>query len=178
MSHWPIWLGALVACGLVAWAYDRAAMARNHVRRAWADVDAQLVKRHAYVPFLAAAVPDGIAEVTEAAATAVAAKTSAAADRFSPEERLSDALRRLFDRAGNSPALAANRDFPPLREQLEDIEAKLAGARRVYNRAAEAYPAAVDRFPASLAARLLRFERFGHFGPLTARPLPADSVRP
>lgn len=174
MTHWLVCVGALVACGLAAWAYDRAAMARTHVRRAWADVDAQLAKRHAYVPFLVAAVPGQIAEVAEAAAKAAAVKTSAAADRFAAEEQLSDALRRLFEGA---PALAASRDFPLLREQLEDVEAKLAGARRVYNRAVEAYPAAVDRFPASLAARLLR-ERFGLFGPLTAKPLPADAVRP
>lgn len=163
MSNWLIAAGVLVACGLGAWLYDRGAQGRDRVRRAWADVEAQLVKRHAYVPFLVAAAGQHqvmVAELTDAAAKAMAAKPSSTADRFAAEERLSVALQRLLARAETSPALKADRDFQMLREQLEDIDVKLAGGRRSYNAAVKEQGSAAV------------------FGPPTAPPAPVDSLRP
>lgn len=165
MNNWLIAACVLVACGLGAWLYDRGAQARDRVRRAWADVEAQLVKRHAYVPFLVAAAGQhqvAVEELTEAAAKAVAAKPSPPADRFAAEERLSAALQRLLALAETSPTLSADRDFRMLREQLEDIEVKLAGSRHSYNAAVEENGSAAE----------------GVFGPPTALPTPVDSLRP
>ena len=165
MTHWLIAAGVLVVCGLGAWLYDRGAQARDRVRRAWGDVEAQLVKRHAYVPFLVAAAGQhhvAVEELTQTAAKAVAAKASARADRFAAEERLAGALQRLLALAEASPALAADRDFRMLREQLEDIEVKLAGGRRLYNVAVKECGSAAD----------------GTFGPPTAPPVPVDTLRP
>lgn len=165
MTHWLIAAGVLVACGLAAWLYDRGSQARDRVRRAWADVEAQLVKRHAYVPFLTAVAgqdPGAVEELTEATAKAVAAKASPVADRFAAEERLSKALQRLLALAESSPVLHADRDFRMFREQLEDIEVKLAGGRRSYNAAVQECGSAGD----------------GVFGPTTAPPVPVGSLQP
>lgn len=155
MSSWQIWVGVLVAGGLAAWVYNRATATRDGARRAWADVDAQLAKRHAFVPYLVSSVGGPAGEqATAALAEAVAVKTLPAADRFAAEKRLSIALERLMV-AARTPALQADRDFTMLREQFEDIEVKLAEARVAYNAGG-----------------------FGLFGPVTAPPVPVGTLRP
>jgi LemA protein len=88
----------------------------------------------------------------------IAARNAAFSTR-DPEQQaqLSGALGRLMALAESYPELKANSNFQMLQQQLDDIEAKLAAARRFFNNAAAEYNAGMQSFPAVLFARNFGF---------------------
>jgi LemA protein len=95
---------------------------------------------------------DAVINARNAAVTA-----RGAAQKAEAENVLSAALGRLFALAEAYPDLKANQNFLELQRQLDDIENKLAAARRFFNSAAAEYNAKRESFPASFLANYFGF---------------------
>jgi LemA protein len=150
--------------GAAAITYNRFVARRNKVRDTWADVDAELRRRHDLVPNLAL--------VARAYATherrlledvARARATTAVVGRAEPERALGDGLHRLVAVAEAMPTLRADRHFRVLQRELAVTEDRIAVARRIYNAAVRSYNTGLETFPTNLVGRAGRFERAAYF---------------
>ncbi|AUX39262.1 LemA family protein [Sorangium cellulosum] len=136
--------------------YDTLVEKDQIAAQKWADLEANLQRRHDLVPNLVAVVKgsakheeqtlSGVAEA-RARATSVQLK---AEDLTDPEkvqafqraqEQLSGSLSRLLVVQEQYPDLKANQSFHDLQVQLEGIENRILRAREEYNQAAREYNA-------------------------------------
>ncbi|HUR24668.1 MAG TPA: LemA family protein [Candidatus Thermoplasmatota archaeon] len=165
MAAWLVWTGILIALlGLfVLYQYNRMVTLRNRCTESWANVDAELRRRHDLVPNLVAAVQGAagheravLAAVTEARARAMAVGQ----DRRSlegAENGLARAMGRLLALAEAYPSLKASRNFLQLQEELSLTEDRIQAARRFYNGNVRDYRDQTRQFPGVLVARAFRF---------------------
>jgi LemA protein len=163
--------GLLLAGGTaVVVTYNRFVARRNKVRDAWADVDAELRRRHDLIPNLAH-VAQGYAtheralldEVARARAVGVAADGTDADGRVEPERAVVDGLRHLIAVVEAVPELRADDHFRTLQRELAVTEDRIAVARRIYNSAVRAYNTGLETFPTNLVGRAGRFHRAPYF---------------
>src|SRR5688572_10139778 len=162
MAGWIV-TGIIIIAALWGVAlYNSLVALRQRNRQAFADIDVQLRQRHDLVPNLVETVKgyarherETMDAVIQARNTAVSAK--GAAQQAEAENVLSAALGRLFALAEAYPDLKANQNFLELQQQLDDIENKLAAARRFFNSAAAEYNAGRENFPASFIANYFGF---------------------
>jgi LemA protein len=137
--------------------FNRLVTLRQAWNRASSDIDVQLKLRHDLIPNLVETVKgyasheSGVfTEVTQARTAAMRAST--VGEKSAAETALSGALGNLFAVAENYPQLRASENFRALQDQLSDVEAKIAAARRFMNNAAAEYNSATQQFPALLIA--------------------------
>ena len=147
---------------IAIFAYNRLVTLRQAWQRAFADIDVQLKQRQDLVPNLVETVKGYAAhestvftQVTQARAAAMGA--TSVAEKSAAEGALSGALGRLFAVAENYPQLKANDNFLKLQDELNDIENKIAAARRFMNNAVAEYNAAIQQFPNVLFAGAMGF---------------------
>ena len=156
----------LVVLGLVVlffiFIYNRLVGLRQAYKNAFADIDVQLKQRHDLVPNLVetvkgyAAHEAGVFEkVTEARAGAM--KAASIGERGQAEGALTAAIGQLLAVAENYPQLKASDNFRQLQSELDDLENKIAAARRFLNNAVAEFNAQIEQFPAVLVARPLGF---------------------
>jgi LemA protein len=162
MTGWII-TGLIIAAALWGVAlYNSLVSLRQRNRQAFADIDVQLTQRHDLVPNLVETVKGYAKHERETMDAVVAARNEAvsargAAQKAEAENMLSAALGRLFALAEAYPDLKANQNFLELQQQLEDIENKIAAARRFFNSAAAEYNARRESLPASFIANSFGF---------------------
>jgi LemA protein len=180
MTGWIV-TGIVVLAALWGVAlYNSLVSLRQRNRQAFADIDVQLRQRHDLVPNLVETVKgyarherETMDQVINARNAAVSAR--GAAQKADAENMLTAALGRLFALAEAYPDLKANLNFLELQRQLDDIENKLAAARRFFNSAAAEYNAKRESFPASFIANFFGFapEEFFDLGEATRAQLEA-----
>lgn len=146
---------AISGCGLVkqgADKYDLLVDRDEKCMQAWADIDAQLVRRSDLIPNLVATVQGyatheqtTLREVMEARASATQVKMEykQGVDDFSDPAKmaafqasqngLSQAMGKLMVVREAYPELKANQQFNTLMGQIESTENRILQARRVYN---------------------------------------------
>ncbi|MES2473634.1 MAG: LemA family protein [Pseudomonadota bacterium] len=157
---------ALIALGVIAvfalFTYNRLVTLRQAWKRAFADIDVQLKQRHDLIPNLVETVKGYAShestvftKVTEARATAM--RASSVAEKGAAESMLSGALGNLLAVAENYPQLRANENFLQLQGTLNDVENKIAAARRFLNNAVAEFNTAIEQFPAVLFAGIMGF---------------------
>ncbi len=144
--------------------YNRLVGLRQNVNQAEADIDAQLKLRHDLIPNLVETVKGYAAHEKSTLDAVIAARAKALAannpaQAAEAEGALSASLRSLFALAENYPELKASANFQTLQNQLQDVEAMLAAARRAYNSVTADYNGAIEAFPAVLFARMLGFAK-------------------
>src|SRR5215469_401773 len=159
------WIVVAVVAVIVLFAigvYNRLVALRQAWKNAFADIDVQLKQRHDLVPNLVetvkgyAAHESGVLQkVTEARASAMRATT--VQQRGQAEGVLTAALGQLFAVAESYPQLKANDNFRQLQSELEELENKIAAARRFFNNAVAEYNTHIEQFPAVLLAGPLGF---------------------
>jgi LemA protein len=142
--------------------YNSLVALRQRNRQAFADIDVQLRQRHDLVPNLVETVKgyarherETMDQVINARNAAVSARGTA--QKAEAENALTSALSRLFALAEAYPDLKANQNFLELQRQLDDVENKLAAARRFFNSAAAEYNSKRESFPASFIANFFGF---------------------
>ena len=170
----------LVLAVLMFWAvgaHNRIVEMRNAIASAYAQVDAQLRRRHELLPQLVSALrprldaDQGIfdsvlaaseqAHVTAAAARARPGAARAVASLALAEQALARMLGRMHvllqqhPRAEIDPALAG------VIAELAAVDQQLLFARQLFNAAALSYNHAVQQFPTSMLAPLFRFRPAG-----------------
>lgn len=148
--------------------YNRLVALRQTCRQAWGDVDVQLKQRHDLIPNLVETVKGYAAHEKDTLEAVVQARNSAVAagnvgEQGAAEGMLTAALGKLFALAEAYPDLKADGTFLRLQSALQDVENKIAAARRFFNNAVAEYNTAQEQFPAALFARQLGFEPRDYF---------------
>ncbi len=148
--------------------YNRLVRAQVKVRQAWAQVDAQLQRRHDLVPNLVATVGaytdherDVIDRVTRTRNDALTISDPVA--RRDAEEHVGAALGSLLALSERYPDLRADQNFQHLQTELSATEDRLAFARDFANDRVARYRKLTDTLPGLLIARPFRFPRRAMF---------------
>lgn len=161
-----VWLAGGVALLLLAAivVYNRLIRAKVKVPQAWAQVDAQLQRRHDLIPNLVATVGahaaherDVFDRVTRVRNEALAISDPVA--RRDAEEQLGDALGSLLALSERYPDLKADQNFRNLQTELSATEDRLAFARDFANDRVARYRKLTDTVPGLLIARPFDFPR-------------------
>ena len=158
--------------------YNGLVRQRDVVDQTWAQIDAQLKRRHDLIPNLVNAVKGYmgfeqtvLTDVTNARANAVAAGGQGPAEQAAAENALTSTLRSLFAVVENYPELKASQNVLSRQDQLATTENQISGARDGYNAAVRAYNPAIQSFPMVLMAGMMGFGRRDFFA---AEPAAAE----
>jgi LemA protein len=155
-------LTLLVVAAIVV--YNRLIRAKVAVRQAWAQVDAQLQRRHDLIPNLVATVQG----YTDHERTLLDAVTQARAEaltirdplqREAAEDHLGVVVGRLLALSERYPSLKADGNFRALQTELSGTEDRLAFARGFANDRVARYRELTDTLPGLLLARPFRMPR-------------------
>lgn len=176
------WLAALAVVlfiGVYALNLNNSLIEKEEaLTQAWAQVENQYQRRNDLIPNLVNTV-QGAANFEQETLTAVIEARSQAtqttinasqlsdADAFatfqSAQDQLGGALSRLLVTVERYPELRATQNFRDLQIQLEGTENRITTERMRYNQAAQDFNTSIRRFPASLLAGYLGFERKVYF---------------
>jgi LemA protein len=161
-TTWIVVIVVAIVLVLLIVIYNRLVALRQTYKNAYADIDVQMKQRHDLIPNLVetvkgyAAHESGVLQkVTEARTAAM--RAGSMQERGQAEGALSAALGQVFAVAEAYPQLKANDNFRQLQSELEEIENKIAAARRFYNNAVAEYNAHIQQFPAVLIAGMTGF---------------------
>ena len=155
--------------------YNALVRSQRRVQEAWAVIDAQLRRRASLLPN-AIEIVRGYAqqerEVFEQVARARGAMQAAAGAVHTAiaNNLLSQAVGRLISVVEAYPQLSASARFLTLRNDLRDIEDKLAFARAFYNRHVLDYNTRIDNYPVAAIAVHFGFARAELFEPIAHEP--------
>jgi LemA protein len=155
--------GLLAVLGVAG--HNALVRARNRVRDAWADIDAELQRRYDLVPGLAALARGYAAHERDVLEHVVRARAGGAdaAHRQGPEAAVVTGIRHLVGVVEAHPDLLANRQFLDLQRQLAATEDRIAVTRRIHNARVREYNTRLETFPVNLVGRLGRFQRASCF---------------
>jgi LemA protein len=134
------------------------------VDQSFADLDAQLQRRNDLIPNLVSAVR-GILAQEQAVFGEIArarqhyAGAESTEDRFQASNELEGAIGRLLVIVESYPQLQSNQNVQDLQVQLEGTENRIAQSRRDYNAVVTDYNQSIRRFPRSLLAGMVGFDR-------------------
>lgn len=160
-------IGAVLLLAVIL-VYNQLIRAKVAVRQAWAQVDAQLQRRHDLIPNLVVVVQAYVGheravldEVTRIRAQALAIRDPIA--REVAEDALGEALAKLLALSERYPDLRADERFAALHDELVGTEDRLAFARGFANDRVARYRERTDTLPGLLVARPFRFPRESMF---------------
>ena len=167
----PRWLVPVVIIGAVVLllvlplmgSYNSMVDKEASVDQSFADLDAQLQRRHDLIPNLVGAVEGILAQEQEVFGEIARARQNYAGAQ-SPEEKLeagaqeSSAIGRLLVIMENYPQLQSAGNVRDLQVQLEGTENRIAQSRRQYNATVTDFNRSIRRFPRSLVAGLFGFD--------------------
>lgn len=170
-----------VVAVIVLWAIgvnNRLVTADESVKQAWSQVENVYKRRMDLIPQLVATV-QGAADYERAVLTEVtnarAGVEQAQVDPSQLSEEQIKAYQQAQDRLGKAvantikvtveryPELTATQGFRDLQTQLEGTENRITVERGKFNEAVQKYNTTLRRFPASLIAGMLGFEKKGYF---------------
>ena len=135
--------------------YNGLVRARNGTKKAWADIDAQLKRRHDLIPNLVETAKGYMKHESETFEKVIAARNQAInakgpAQAAKAETALAGALTGFFGLVENYPDLKANENFLQLQGELTNTENRINESRQTYNGVATAYNNKREVFPANL----------------------------
>lgn len=153
--------GVVLVIGIAT--YNSLIGRRNRAQQALSSIEVQLTQRYDLIPKLVETVKQFMTherglleEITRLRGQAMHGRTPA--ERVQADNQLTDALSRLNVTVEAYPEVKASDSFVMLQRSLNEVEAQLSAARRTYNGCATDYNNAVQMFPSSLVAGLMRFE--------------------
>ncbi|HVM40440.1 MAG TPA: LemA family protein [Acidimicrobiia bacterium] len=134
------------------------------VDQSFADLDAQLQRRHDLIPNLVNAVQGVLGQEQRifgeiARARSRYAGATSTEDRLEASEAEQSALARLLVIVENYPQLRSSENVRDLQVQLEGTENRIAQARRDYNGSVTDYNRSIRRFPRNLIAGIFGFDK-------------------
>ncbi len=166
-----------LSAGLVVMFYNRFVGLKNRVANAWKQIDVQLKRRHDLIPNLVEVVKDSMGYEQETLQQVIQARSAAMGAQgmgavMDAEQRLSDAMLKLFAVMEAYPDLKANAQAAALMEELTSTENRIAFARQHYNDSVEALNTAVESFPGNLVAGAFGFRVAEYFAVAPAETAP------
>ena len=138
------------------------------IKNAWADIDAQLKRRHDLVPNLVEIVKGYASHEKRtfeetASARANAVNASSPGEASHAENNLQGAIKSIFAVSENYPQLKANTNFLELQKALTDVEDKIQYARRYYNAVVRDFNTKIQVFPNNFVAGVFHFNKADFF---------------
>lgn len=170
---WIILIAVIAAVGLVggllAGTYNGLVDLETDVQAKNAEIQTQLQRRADLIPNFVATVK-GYSDYEQSTLQAVTEARAAVGRAQGAEEQAeaSQQLDRAIDIWVNAvteayPDLKANTQYIALLDELAGTENRIAQARRDYNESVKGYNATIRRFPKSLFAGMLGFEKAEFF---------------
>src|SRR5436309_70863 len=144
---------ALIGSVLIVFSrFNTLVRSQKRVQEAWAGIDVQLRQRASLIPNLVEAIrgyAEHEREVFEQVARARGAlqQAGSAGQAGTANTLLTQALGHVFAVAEAYPQLRASENFMSLRNDLRDVEEKIAFARQFYNRNVLYYNTPIDTYP-------------------------------
>ena len=139
--------------------YNGLVRKKQSCKESWADIDAELKRRHDLIPNLVntvkgyAAHESGVlTEVTKLRDQAVADQSDSQDTRSKAESMLGAGIGKLMARAEAYPDLKASANFVELQKELAETETRIERARRFYNANTRAFQNDCQVFPSSINA--------------------------
>ena len=145
--------------------YNGLVRKKQSCKESWADIDAELKRRHDLIPNLVntvkgyAAHESGVlTEVTKLRDQAVADQSDNQNTRAKAESMLGAGIGKLMARAEAYPDLKASANFVELQKELAETETRIERARRFYNANTRAFQNGCQVFPSSIIAGIGGFK--------------------
>lgn len=143
----------------------------------WANVETQYQRRADLIPNLVSTVKGYASHEKETLEGVVQARSQATqikvdvndltpaklAEYQKAQGAVTSALGKLLAITENYPDLKANQNFLELQAQLEGTENRINVARKSFNDAAQVYNTAIRRFPKSIIASMMGFDKRTYF---------------
>ena len=161
----------VIAVVIVVWAigvYNRMITSRNLVEQSWNQIDVELNRRYDLIPNLVNTIKGATGYEKSTLESVIGLRNQAAAlagskanpaQRAEVEQQLTSQLQNLVAVTVEAyPDLKANASFMQLQNELSEIEARIANARKYYNANVGNYNTLIQTFPNSFVANT-----FGHF---------------
>lgn len=176
-------LGVVIAAIAAISTYNRLVSLRVTCKESWADIDAELQRRHDLIPSLISSVKgyvshenDLLENITELRSRAVSAKKDDPEKRAGVEEMLQGSVGTLIATVEAYPDLQANQNFLKLQKELGETETRIARARRFYNSNVRDFRTKVMTFPQNVLAGMFGFQAsdFEFFTANAGDRLPVD----
>ena len=153
--------------------YNNLVKSRNRYKKAFADIDTQLKRRHDLIPNLVETAKAFMSHERETLEAVIAARNVArdarqhadsndAASMSSlaqAESGLGGALGRLMMVSEAYPDLKADRQMSELSEELTHTENKVSFSRQAYNGAVNDYNNSCEVFPSNIFAGMFNFNQ-------------------
>ncbi|MBN2489441.1 MAG: LemA family protein [Planctomycetes bacterium] len=167
-----MWIALAIAGGfllVIAVIFNTLIGRRNRVRSVFGTIDAMLKKRWDLLPNLVSAVQGYLAHERELFERIALARSRIAKPRLGTNESVvadnlvTEAVGRFFATVERYPELKASRHVLHLQRTLTELEEQISAARRAYNAAVNDYNNAVEMFPSSLVARMMRYAPMDFF---------------
>lgn len=146
--------------GYVLTVYNGLVALRNGIARAWANIDVLLKQRHDELPKLVKTCEAymqherGVFDkLSEARGALMQAKS--VGERAAAENRLTDALGRVFAVAEAYPTLKADASFTQLQNRISELENQIADRREYYNDTVTTFNTRIQQIPDLYVAQWL-----------------------
>ena len=157
-------IGLLLVIIVIAM-YNKLIRLRQSCKESWADIDAELQRRHDLIPNIIETVKayathekSVLEDVTNLRNQAVADKDKGPAERAKVEDQLGKAAGGLVATFEAYPDLKANQNFLQLQNELGETETRIARSRRFYNANVRDFFNGVQMFPSSIIANVGGFK--------------------
>jgi LemA protein len=154
----------IILVGIFFVIYNGLITLSNNVKKAWADIDVLLQKRHDLIPNLVETV-SSYAKYEKGVMTQVTSLRSAWQNikpddiqgKIDTSNQITTALKSVFAVAENYPDLKANQNFLSLQQSLSDIETQIADRREFYNNAVNDFNIRIQQIPYNIFAGMMHF---------------------
>lgn len=161
--------------------YNGLVRGRNSTKKAWADIDAQLKRRHDLIPNLVETAKGYMKHEQETLEKVIKARNAAVAATADPgagpaavagaENMLTGVLRQFFALSEAYPDLKANTNMLQVQEELTSTENRIAFARQHYNDTVRRYNTKLEVVPTNIV------KNFGDFPPMEFFELEDEAAR-
>ncbi len=143
--------------------YNSLVRRRNQVDNVFASLDALLKKRYDLIPNLIATVQTYMQHEKETLTRITELRNKAISGTISSNEsvelnnEISGILKTIQVSVENYPDLKASTNFVQLQGSLNEVEEQISAGRRAYNAAVTDFNTAIQIFPASILAGMMKF---------------------
>lgn len=142
--------------------YNTLIRKRNEVENAFGGMDVQLKKRYDLIPNLVATVKqyatherELFEKITEMRGKAMGG-TLNTNEKVALDNEISAGMRSIMVAVENYPDLKANESFMNLQRNLTEVESQISAARRTYNAVITDFNNAIQTFPSSIIAGMMK----------------------
>lgn len=165
-SNWTV-TAVFIILVILYFVYTKLIKARNMAQAALSSIEIQLRKRYDLIPNVLALAKKYMAHESETLEKITALRTEAlnnsqavdpesVAKLFSSDAKLSGMMGKLVVSMEAYPELRAVESMKEAMSTYQDVEDNISAARRFYNSAANELKNAVDIFPSSLIASMIK----------------------